>query len=162
MVSDEERFASKRRASPREDVSCRTPTCRLHPSRERCIAQTVHHFCMYPTPVSMHDIPLFSRTAPEPVHHSLNALNGALCWWGSSSSFREGYRSTIMNSSAAWSEAHSSSARGPRADTKGERERGRQRKETYRRSRRESSRERRENVSRGGDDTAGTETHSSA
>ena len=94
-----------------------------------------HHFCMYPTPVSRHDIPFFSSTAPEPVHHSLNALNGALCWWGSSSSFREGYRSTIMNSSAAWSEAHSSSARGSRQGTKEARVTGRQWKEKRRASR---------------------------
>jgi hypothetical protein len=45
---------------------------------------------MNPMSVSRHDMPLFSMTAPEFTHHSLNVLNGALCWCGSSNFAREG------------------------------------------------------------------------
>lgn len=72
--------------------------------------QTVCHFSAYPMPVSKHDIPLFSTTAPDSVHHALKLRNSADLWCGFSKSAREWYRSTIMNSSSAWSEAHSSSA----------------------------------------------------
>lgn len=45
----------------------------------------------YPMPVSTQLMPDFSKTTPELVHHSLNALKGALVWCGSSSCAREGY-----------------------------------------------------------------------
>lgn len=34
------------------------------------------HLAMYPMPVSMHDMPVFSNTTPELLHHSLNSKNG--------------------------------------------------------------------------------------